>query len=338
MLETIRVNHDFIQLLDQRRLPFHTEYIDIRTVEDAHSAIRDMIVRGAPAIGVTASFGITFALRGKNRFSARDFGLAKEYLISARPTAVNLSWALNMQERRYKSLKTDKVEEIFEILFRNAERMYSDDIAINKKIGEYGQSLIEPGSKIITHCNAGALATCGWGTALGVIRSAFQRGKVEMVYADETRPYLQGSRLTAWELNQDKIPVKVITDSSSAYIMKKHRISCAVVGADRIAMNGDTANKIGTYLLAINCRFHNVPFYVAAPISTFDPEISEGNMIVIEERDKDEIRKAQEYRIIPEYIDAENPSFDITPHNLISAFITEKGVFTGREIRDILKA
>lgn len=336
MLETIKIMPDFIQLLDQRVLPFDIRYMDIKTVNDAYMGIRDMVVRGAPAIGVAGAFGISFAVREKTGLDY--FIMQKNFLLSSRPTAVNLAWGLEKQERLFRSLCTDKDEkEAFGILFENAQKLYHQDIRINKKIGECGQKLIDKNSTVITHCNAGALATCGWGTALGVIRSAFKKGKINLVYADETRPYLQGSRLTAWELGQDNIPVRVITDSSSGYILKNKKVACAVVGADRIASNGDTANKIGTYLLAINCRYHKVPFYVAAPLSTFDPSLADGSEIVIEERDRDEIRRAQDCRIIPEDIDTENPSFDITPSSLITAYITEKGVYEGRQLRKMLE-
>lgn len=337
MNETIRIQNDYIQLLDQRALPFRIGYIDIRSLEDSYNAIANMIVRGAPAIGVTAAFGIALAFSDKIEYKSNLFKVSRDYLFNSRPTAVNLKWALDMQEMEYNLIKDVSHENrmIFKSLFENAKKLYYQDIEINQKMGDFGQTLLKKGSTVITHCNAGALATCGWGTALGVIRSAFKKGRVKMVYADETRPYLQGSRLTAWELKQDNIPVKVITDSSSGYFMKNCKIDCAIVGADRIAANGDTANKIGTYLLAINCRHHGVPFYVAAPLSTFDPLISDGSKIPIENRDKDEIRKVQDYRIIPEDFDTENPSFDITPNDLITAYITEKGIIQSNQIRDL---
>lgn len=337
MYETIRIKSDYIQLLDQRLLPDKIEYFNIRSINDAFIGIRNMIVRGAPAIGVTAAFGIAIALKKMESISLRNFTSLKEYLINSRPTAVNLIWALDKQESIYRQNLHEEPERLFRILFDSAVRMYEEDININKAIGENGQSLLPFNAVVITHCNAGALATCGWGTALGVIRSGKMKNKIKLVYADETRPYLQGSRLTAWELYQDGIPVKIITDSSSAYIMKTNKIDCAIVGADRIALNGDTANKIGTYLLAINCKYHDIPFYIAAPISTFDPDTANGNDIIIEQRDPEEIRKIQNIRIIPENIPAENPSFDITPNELITAYITEKGIVSNEQIKSLFK-
>lgn len=337
MFETIKIKHHLIQLLDQRFLPNRVEYIDVKNIQDAYNGIKKMIVRGAPAIGVTAAFGIALGFKGTGSAHENLFQEYKEYLLASRPTAVNLLWALDRQEELFKIIRARKPLDIFHQLFENAKYLYHEDIEINKKIGEFGQGLLKEQSIIITHCNAGSLATCGWGTALGVIRSGFRNNKVKLVYADETRPYLQGSRLTAWELSQDGIPVRVITDSASAYIIDKYNVDCAVVGADRIAANGDTANKIGTFLLAINCKYHNVPFYVAAPSSTFDLTLNNGSQICVEHRDRSELRKILGINIIPDDIDAENPSFDITPNELITAYITERGIIKGSHIRQALQ-
>jgi len=327
MLATIQIHDDSISLLDQRRLPLETVYIPIKTAQQAYDGIKDMVVRGAPAIGVTAAFGFAFGARDGDAHNESRMADMRAMLLSARPTAVNLRWGLEKQWRLYKQHREGAgAQTVFRALFDHAVSLYHQDIATNKRMGDWGQTLLPKGARIITHCNAGALATCGWGTALGVIRSAYAQGKVACVFADETRPYLQGARLTAWELQQDNIPVRVIVDGSAAHMIQTQGIQAAIVGADRIAANGDVANKIGTFGLAIACRFHGIPFYVAAPLSTFDLNLDCGADIPIEQRAADEVRFAMGARIFTDSIAADNPSFDVTPAGLVSAIICEKGI------------
>jgi methylthioribose-1-phosphate isomerase len=247
-------------------------------------------------------------------------------IAAARPTAVNLFWAVDRMKRVYRDARSGGVDDVRAALVREAQAMHDEDIRANRKMGALGQALIADGARVLTHCNAGALATAGYGTALGVIRAAVEAGKRVQVYADETRPFLQGARLTAWELQQDGIPVTVITDGMAGHFMKLGRIDCAIVGADRIAANGDVANKIGTYAVAVLARENGVPFYVAAPVSTFDLSIPDGSHIPIEERDGDEVRKIQGVPIISGDVAVANPAFDVTPHRFVSAIITERGV------------
>jgi len=323
--KTMEWTGNSLRLLDQRKLPFIEEYVECKTHEEVAHAIKEMIVRGAPAIGVTAAFGYVLGFREYRSGDLKEWmKQVKEVLSRTRPTAVNLFWALNRMEKVF--LENLKNENLGEILEEEAMKMAQEDIETNRAIGRNGAELIEDGSTILTHCNAGALATVDYGTALGVIRAAVEAGKRVRVFADETRPYLQGARLTAWELMKDGIEVYVITDNMAGWLMKRGMIDAVVVGADRIALNGDTANKIGTYSLAVLAKKNNVPFYVAAPISTIDPTIKSGDEIPIEERRAEEVTHCGGNRIAPEGVKVLNPAFDVTENSLITAIITEKGV------------
>lgn len=324
---TMEWTGDALKLLDQRKLPFVEEYVMCCTHVEVAKAIKDMVVRGAPAIGMAAAFGYVLGLR---EFTSGDLQewmkKVKENLANTRPTAVNLFWALDRMERTLlENLDKDR-EEILEILEREALRMAREDIEVNKAIGRNGAALLKDGWTILTHCNAGALATVDYGTALGVIRAAVESGKRIRVFADETRPYLQGARLTAWELLKDGIDVTVITDNMAGWLMKKGLINAVIVGADRIAMNGDVANKIGTYTVAVLAKKHGIPFFVAAPTSTIDPKIRSGDEIPIEERSQDEVLFCGGNRVVPHGVKVVNPAFDVTEKDLVTAIITEKGV------------
>ncbi len=317
-----------IRLLDQTKLPREVSWVEIDNWRDAATAIKNMIVRGAPAIGCTAALGLALAAcstiaPGRDAFIDK-LQVAADGLCDARPTAVNLSWAVNRLMELARALP--EVTEIKQLLVTEAIKMLEEDVHINRTLGQYGAELLPETCSIITHCNAGALATAGYGTALGVIRAAVESGKQVTVFADETRPRLQGMKLTAWELMESGIPVTVITDNMSAALMRSSSISCVVVGADRIAANGDTANKIGTYGLAVIAKHHNIPFYVAAPVSTFDFSLATGADIPIEERDSMEVTHIDGVAIGPANLRAWNPAFDVTPADLIAAIITERGV------------
>ncbi|MSP97783.1 MAG: S-methyl-5-thioribose-1-phosphate isomerase [Betaproteobacteria bacterium] len=307
-VETMRWTGERLLLLDQRRLPEETVYLACHTAAETAAAIRDMVVRGAPAIGCAAAFGIALDAR-----RGASLGDAHAVLAQSRPTAVNLFWALE----RMRGVEDPGIE---------ALAIYGEDLAANKAMGAFGAALIADGARIMTHCNAGALATAGHGTALGVIRSARDQGKHISVIANETRPYLQGARLTAWEMVQENIPVTLITDNMAGHLMSRGEVDLVLVGADRIAANGDTANKIGTYSLAVLAQRHGLPFYVAAPISTFDMQIPDGTHIPIEERPGDEVTGYRGVRWAPAGVNVRNPAFDVTPAELISAIITERGV------------
>lgn len=324
-----------LKLLDQRLLPRKEEYFSCSTPGDVIAGIKDMIVRGAPAIGVAAAFGMYLAARDildQKEENFTFFNFMKEYrkwgdnFKKIRPTAVNLAWAVNRMLNRVKDLQGVALENILDILEEEAINIYNEDVDTNKKIGHQGAKLIRNGSTILTHCNAGALATAGYGTALGVVRSAFEQGKKIHIFADETRPFLQGSRLTAWELKKEGIPVTVIVDSAAGYYLNSGIIDCVIVGADRIAANGDVANKIGTYMLAVLARENKVPFYVAAPCSTIDISICSGRDIIIEERGADEVAFLEGIPLAPPGISIKNPAFDVTPASLITALITEYGI------------
>ena len=305
-----------LQLLDQRLLPGEERWIECRTASDVTEAIRAMIVRGAPAIGVAAAFGVALAALG-----GEDVRVAGEMLRAARPTAVNLGWAIDRMLAHAQSSPLSP-----QSLVSEAEAILREDIEGNMRIGRFGAELLGRTATVLTHCNAGALATGGYGTALGVIRAAVEGGKKIAVFADETRPYLQGARLTAWELQQDGIDVTVITDNMSGHFFQQGRFDAAIVGADRIAANGDTANKIGTYTVAVLANAHGVPFYVAAPLSTIDIRCPDGRAIPIEERSGREVVEAFGTRIAPEGVAARHPAFDVTPAALITAIITDRGV------------
>lgn len=314
---------DKLILLDQRKLPFEKIFVECSTVYDVADAIKKMVVRGAPAIGVAAAYGFVLGKKG-----GLDDNTIYDILIKTRPTAVNLEWALKRcMKGSQLGLEHEQV----------AIEIHKEDIAVNRKIGDFGKSLISDGDNILTHCNAGALATGGYGTALGVVRSAFLEGKRIHVYVDETRPYLQGSRLTAYELMEDGIDCTLICDNMAGYLMGLGKIDKIIVGADRIAANGDTANKIGTYSLAVLAKHHAIPFYIAAPFSTFDLNVQNGSSIRIEERDPSEVRGFFGTKVASDEVKVFNPSFDVTPNSLITAFITEKGVIYPPFEENILK-
>lgn len=330
-IRTIQWIDTYSRMVDQTKFPDKFEYIDIKTGEDMFEAIRTMIVRGAPAIGIAGAHGVVlFAQEGIKNFNNREEFVnwliqKAEYMQTSRPTAVNLMWACQKQIDIIKSSTSDMAG-IIEELKQNAIKLENEDIEINKKIGDYGAEVVPEGATILTHCNAGALATVGYGTALGVVRSAFAKDNTVQVFADETRPRQQGARITTLELTMDGIPVTLITDGMCSYFMKKGMIDMVCVGADRIAANGDTANKIGTYTVAIAAKYHNIPFYIAAPLSTIDISIQSGDDIVIEERSHDEVTTINGKPICAQGVNVINPGFDVTPHELITGIITEKGI------------
>ena len=342
-IKTIEWVNNVSRMVDQTLIPYEYKMVDIKTANEMFDAIRTMIVRGAPAIGIAGAHGVALAAmeiaaktNDKEEFIEKLKQYA-EYLKSSRPTAVNLMWAVDQQfELAKNSEKT--VDETVKMLIENGIRLENEDIEINKKIGDNGAKLVKKGATILTHCNAGALATVGYGTALGVVRSAFAKDNTIQVFADETRPRQQGARITTFELKMDGIPVTLITDGMCSYFMSKGMIDMVVVGADRIAANGDTANKIGTYTVAIAAKYHNVPFYIAAPLSTIDTSIESGTRIPIEERSKEEVTHINGKTICAEGVNVINPGFDVTPHELITGIITEKGVLYPDFTESIKKA
>ena len=322
-----------MRMLDQRLLPTEEKWLMLKTYNDVAAGIKDMVVRGAPAIGVSAAYGVALGAKNFVGTNIDDLEDEIEYISDVlgktRPTAVNLFWAIDRMKRTFQRAKAEgkSVSEIKQILLDDAKAIHDEDIESQRLIAKYGGELIEDNSTVLTHCNAGALATGGvWGTALGVIRGAVDQGKHVSVIADETRPYLQGARLTAWELLKDDIPVTLITDNMSGHVMKKGRVQAVVVGSDRIAANGDVANKIGTYMVAVLAKQHGIPFYVAAPLSTVDLNCPTGDQIPIEERDIREITHVKDVQLAPEGIEVSNYAFDVTPNELVAAIITEKGV------------
>ena len=327
--KTIEWENNKSKMVDQTKIPHAMEYVYIDNTQDMYDAIKTMIVRGAPAIGIAGAHGVALAALEASRHESFDEFIKEltekaNYIKSSRPTAVNLMWAVEKQLAAINGLTTKK--EVVDKLIANAVNLENEDIEINKKIGENGAALVKKGATILTHCNAGALATVGWGTALGVVRSAWEKDKTIQVFADETRPRQQGARITTFELVRDGIPTTLITDGMGAYFMKKGMIDMVVVGADRIAANGDTANKIGTYMVAIAAKHHNIPFYIAAPVSTIDFSIQSGDEIPIEERSHDEVTTINGERVCAEGVNIINPGFDVTPNELITGIITEKGV------------
>ena len=329
MIKTIFFEDNKVKYIDQTLLPDEYKVVSCTDVKKLEIAIKTLAIRGAPAIGVGGAYGIVLAaLSYKGNNKDEFFKVIKdgEKIKDARPTAVNLTWAVERMMKYFDSIKNKSIEEIKKELILEAERIRKEDAVINRKMGQYGNPLISTGDGVLTHCNAGALATSEYGTALGVIRAAVEAGKKIRVYSDETRPLLQGARLTTWELKEDGIPVTLICDSMAGISMRRGLIQKVIVGADRIAMNGDTANKIGTYQVAVLAKENNIPFYVAAPISTFDPKAKTGDDIPIEERSKDEVTHIGGKRIATEGIDVFNPAFDVTPAKYISGIITEKGV------------
>lgn len=332
MIKTIEWTDDGVVMIDQRLLPTEELYPVYRTYEEVAWAITEMVVRGAPAIGVAAAMGVALGMRDHPATTAEAFDAHFEHvcqvLAATRPTAVNLFWAIDRMKSLYRRLRAEALPltAIRDRLVEEARTIHTEDIEINRTLGNFGAALIPDQGTVLTHCNAGALATAGYGTALGVIRAAVESGKQIDVFADETRPFLQGARLTAWELHHDGIPVTLITDNMAGHFMKLGRISCVVVGADRIAANGDVANKIGTYSVAVLARENNIPFYVAAPVSTLDLTMESGDEIPIEERNQREVTHVREVALAPAGISVANPAFDVTPHRYVAAIITEKGV------------
>ena len=325
MLETIQWTDEGVVMIDQTRLPREEVYVTCRDYRQVAEAIRAMVIRGAPAIGVAAAMGVALgALRAEDLEA--EFETICETLAQTRPTAVNLFWAIQRMRRLYQSLAGAPVEEIRRRLVEEAIEVRREDIAINQALGRFGAPLVPDGKTVLTHCNAGALATAGYGTALGVVRAAVESGKRVDVFADETRPFLQGARLTVWELQQDSIPVTLITDNMAGHFLKSGRIGCVVVGADRIAANGDVANKVGTYSVAVLAKENGVPFYVAAPISTLDLTLESGDRIPIEQRSAAEVTHVFGHPVAPEKTTVENPAFDVTPARYVAAVVTERGV------------
>jgi methylthioribose-1-phosphate isomerase len=330
MIKTVEYLGDKVRMIDQTRLPLEKVFIDCKTIDDVADAIKTMVVRGAPAIGVSAAMGVSLGAESIQADNFESFYIQLEdkcsVLAKSRPTAVNLSWGIERMTRVARESKFLSIPKLKEKLKQESLDICNEDIKSNMAMGSFGQTLIDDGSTILTHCNAGALATAGFGTALGVIRAAVNAGKKIEVLADETRPFLQGARLTVWELMEDNIPVKLITDNMSGFFMKNKQVDAVIVGADRIAANGDVANKIGTYMVAVLAQKHQIPFYVAAPISTLDLSLNSGEEIPIEQRSQDEVISLNNKRIAPEGAIAAHPAFDITPNDLVTAIITDKGI------------
>jgi methylthioribose-1-phosphate isomerase len=330
MIQTLEWTDHGVRFIDQTKLPTEETYVNCTTHEEVADVIRTMVVRGAPAIGVAAGMGIALGVKNSNAQNINDlrheFDQICDIIGKTRPTAVNLFWAIRRMAEKFESLRTRPVAQIKQALIEEAQRMHAEDIAANQAMGRHGATLMPSSGGVLTHCNAGALATAGYGTALGVIRAAIEQGKKIHVYADETRPFLQGSRLTAWELMKDGIPTTVISDNMAGAMMSQGKIGAIVVGADRIAANGDVANKIGTYTVAILAKEHGIPFYVAAPISTVDLDCPTGSQIPIEQRNAREVTHIGGKQMVPDGVEVENPAFDVTPAKYVAAIITEKGI------------
>jgi len=332
MLPTIDFQEDAIIMVDQRKLPTQEVYVRCRTAPEVAKAIRTMVIRGAPAIGVAAAYGIALGVRNSTAKGTRqlavDFQKTCDLMAGTRPTAVNLFWAIDRMKRVFAegAQGGESAEELGARLFREAKLIHDEDVASCRAMGAFGAEMVADGARILTHCNAGALATAGYGSALGVIRAAVEQGKKVAVFADETRPFMQGARLTAWELVRDGINTTVITESMAGPLMRAGEIDLVVVGADRIAANGDTANKIGTYTVAVMAKEHNIPFYVAAPLSTIDLSTPDGDHIPIEERDQREVSHLGSWQLTPAGANIRNPAFDVTPFRYITGIITERGI------------
>jgi len=330
MIHTLEWTDSGVRFIDQTKLPTEETYVTCKTYEQVADAIRNMVVRGAPAIGVAAAMGIALGVKNSKAASGAELKLEFDRMCDAmaktRPTAVNLFWAIRRMQDKFEYLRTRPIVQTKQALVEEAQRMHAEDIAANQAMGRHGATLMPAQGGVLTHCNAGALATCGYGTALGVIRAAVEQGKRIHVYADETRPFLQGSRLTAWELMKDGIPTTVISDNMAGAMMKQGKIGVIVVGADRIAANGDVANKIGTYTVAVLAKENGIPFYVAAPFSTIDLETADGSKIPIEQRNPREVTHIAGKAMAPEGVQVENPAFDVTPAKYVAAIITERGI------------
>ena len=330
MIQTLEWTDKGVSFIDQTKLPTEEVYVVCTTYQQVADVIRNMVVRGAPAIGVAAGMGIALGVQKSKAETVgelkKDFDQICKVIGETRPTAVNLFWAIRRMQDKFESLRVRPVAQIKQALIEEAQRMHAEDIAANQAMGRHGATLMPSSGGVLTHCNAGALATAGYGTALGVIRAAVEQGKKIHVYADETRPFLQGSRLTAWELMKDGIPTTVISDNMAGAMMKQGKIGAIVVGADRIAANGDVANKIGTYTVAVLAKEHGIPFYVAAPISTVDLETPDGSGIPIEQRSSKEVSHIAGKQMVPDGVQIENPAFDVTPAKYVAAIITERGV------------
>ncbi|MFY9561982.1 MAG: S-methyl-5-thioribose-1-phosphate isomerase [Terriglobales bacterium] len=330
MIQTLEWTDQGVRFIDQTKLPSEEVYVTCTTHQQVADVIRNMVVRGAPAIGVAAAMGIALGVKNSKAENGadlkQDLDQICETIRQTRPTAVNLFWAIRRMQEKFETLRVRPIAQIKQALIEEAQRMHAEDIAANQAMGRHGATLMPTSGGVLTHCNAGALATAGYGTALGVIRAAVEQGKKIHVYADETRPFLQGSRLTAWELMKDGIPTTVISDNMAGAMMKQGKISAIVVGADRIAANGDVANKIGTYTLAVLAKEHGLPFYVAAPISTVDLETPDGSKIPIEQRNAKEVTHIAGKQMVPDGVEIENPAFDVTPAKYVAAIITERGI------------
>src|SRR5262252_368959 len=330
MIHTLEWTDKGVRFIDQTKLPTEEVYVVCTTYQQVADVIRNMVVRGAPAIGVAAGMGIALGVKNSKAENGaelkKDFDRICKAIGETRPTAVNLFWAIRRMQDKFESLRVRPVPQIKTALVEEAQRMHAEDIAANQAMGRHGATLMPSSGGVLTHCNAGALATAEIGRALGVIRAAVEQGKKIHVYADETRPFLQGSRLTAWELMKDGIPTTVISDNMAGAMMKQGKIGAIVVGADRIAANGDVANKIGTYTVAILAKEHGIPFYVAAPISTVDFACPDGSKIPIEQRNRNEVTHIAGKQMVPNGVEVENPAFDVTPAKYVAAIVTEKGI------------
>jgi methylthioribose-1-phosphate isomerase len=330
MIQTLEWTDSGVRFIDQTKLPMEETYVLCKTHQQVAEVIRNMVVRGAPAIGVAAAMGIALGVKNSTASTVgelkAEFDQISDVIAQTRPTAVNLFWAIARMRDRFESLRIRPVPQIQQALIDEARRMHAEDIRANQAMGRHGAALLPASGGVLTHCNAGALATCGYGTALGVIRAAIEQGKKIHVYADETRPFLQGSRLTAWELMKDGIPTTVISDNMAGAIMKQGKIGAILVGADRIARNGDVANKIGTYTVAVLAHEHAIPFYVAAPFSTIDLATSDGSKIPIEQRAAREVTHIGGKQMVPDGVRVENPAFDVTPAKYVAAIVTERGI------------
>src|SRR4051812_808017 len=330
MIHTLEWTDSGVRFIDQTKLPTEEVYVTCTTHHQVADVIRTMVVRGAPAIGVAAAMGIALGIKNSKAENIdtlrQEFDSICDIIGKTRPTAVNLFWAIGRMRTKFDLLGGNPISQIKQSLIEEAQRMHAEDIAANQAMGRHGAALMPASGGVLTHCNAGALATCGYGTALGVIRAAIEQGKKIHVYADETRPFLQGSRLTAWELMKDGIPTTVISDNMAGAMMKQGKIGAIVVGADRIAANGDVGNKIGTYTVAVLAKEHGIPFYVAAPISTVDLECPDGSKIPIEQRNRAEVTHIAGKQMVPDGVEVENPAFDVTPAKYVAAIITERGI------------